>query len=136
MRVLLDTSCLVSFFLKDKYTEKAKSALEKILRNEIQGIISALSLVELCGVIRRNLDEQTAKEVKSKIDRLIEKGLLDIIPIKILDANSASNLAIATGLKGADAVILNAAKENNAKLLTFDEEIKEKGKSFVDFFPA
>ncbi|MBI2676191.1 MAG: PIN domain-containing protein [Candidatus Aenigmarchaeota archaeon] len=134
MKALLDTSCLVSFFLMDKHYEEAKNVLGKIVNDDIEGIISALSVAELCGVIRRNTDEQTAKEVKSRMDELIGKGLIGVVPLKAADAGEAGNLAILTSLKGADAVIVSAAKSNGCKLLTFDEEIIKKAKNHVEFF--
>ncbi len=134
MKVLLDTSCLVSFFLMDEHYSKAKNILEKIIKGEIESLISALSLVELCGVIRRNVDEGVAKEVQNKMNELIEKNLIGVVPLKISDAYKASNLAIITMLKGADAIIVQASKEYNAELFTFDEEIKKKAKGQTEFF--
>ena len=134
MSVLLDTSCLVSFFISDAHHEKAKLVIDKILKREIQGLISALSLAELCGAIKRNTDEATAKQVKSEMLDLAEKEVISIIPIRNSDASLASDLAIKTGLKGADAVIVNAAAQAKSKLVTFDKEIKEKAKSVVEFY--
>ena len=134
MSVLLDTSCLVSFFISDAHHEKAKLVRNRIFRREIQGLISALSQVELCGVIRRNRGEAEASQVKNAMDDIAEKELLTIIPLRNSDASLASTLAIKTGLKGADAVIVNAAAQTKSKLVTFDEEIKEKAKSVVEFY--
>ena len=134
MSVLLDTSCLVSFFISDAHHEKAKLVRNRILRREIQGLISALSHVELCGIIRRNKGEAEARQVKNAMDDLAEKELLSIIPLRNSDASLASAMAIKTGLKGADAVIVNAAAQTKSELVTFDEEIKEKAKSAVEFY--
>ncbi len=134
MTLLLDTSCLVSFFLSDTHHEKAKLVRDRILQHEIKGLISALSLAELCGVVRRNRGEAEAAQVKNAMEAIAEKELLTIIPISNLDASSASDLAISTGLRGADAIIVNAAKQTKSKLVTFDEEIKKKAKSAVEFY--
>ncbi len=134
MSVFLDTSCLVSFFIPDAHHEKAKLVRDKIFRREIKGIISALSMVELCGVIRRNRSEAEAKQVKSAMEALVAQELLSIIPLGSSDASSASDLAISTGLRGADAIIVNAAKQTKSRLVTFDEEIKKKAKSAVEFY--
>ena len=136
MSVLLDTSCLVSFFISDAHHEKAKLVRNRIFRREIQGFISALSQVELCGVIRRNKGEAEARQVKNAMDDLAEKELLSIIPLRNSDASIASDMAIKTGLKGADAVIVNAAAQTKSELVTFDQEIKEKAKSVVEFYES
>lgn len=134
MGVLLDTSCMVSFFIPDAHHEKAKLVRDRLFRREIQGLISALSLVELCGVVRRNRGEAEARQVKDAITGLAEKGLMSIIPIINSNAYAASDLAISTALKGADAVIVNTAKQTGSQMVTFDEEIKEKAKDQVEFY--
>ncbi|MBI4175700.1 MAG: type II toxin-antitoxin system VapC family toxin [Candidatus Aenigmarchaeota archaeon] len=133
MKVLLDTSCLVAFFLNDAHYNKARAVLESILEGETQGVISALSFAELCGAIRRNAGEGIAKAVKDKVAGLIEKGFIEVVQLKAQDAYASGDLAISTGLRGADAVIVNAARENAAKLFTFDEEIRKKGRGYVEF---
>ncbi|MBI2580367.1 type II toxin-antitoxin system VapC family toxin [Candidatus Woesearchaeota archaeon] len=134
MNLFLDTSCLVSFFISDTHHQKAKSVIGSIVNGEIRGLLSVLSLAELCGAVRRQTDEATAKRVKNDVNVLSEKGLLSIIPISNLDASLASDLAISTSLRGADAVIVNAAKQSQSKLVTFDEEIRKKAKSVVEFY--
>lgn len=134
MNVFLDTSCLVSFFIPDAHHKKAKLVRNRILQNEIKGLISALSLAELCGVVRRNRGEVEAVQVKNAMETIAEKELLGIIPITNSDASLASGLAIKTGLRGADAVIVNAAQQSRSKLVTFDGEIIKKAKSVVEFY--
>lgn len=134
MDLFLDTSCVVSFFLSDAHHEKAKLVRDRILQHEIKGLISALSLAELCGVVRRNRGEAEATQVKNAIESIAEKEFLTVIPISNFDASLASDLAISTGLKGADAIIVSAAKQNETKLVTFDEEIKKKAKGIIDFY--
>lgn len=134
MNLFLDTSCLVSFFASDMHSQKAETIMGEIVNGKTQGIISALSLAELCGAIRRRTDEATAKQVKKDLIGLNENGLVSIIPVMNSDASLASDLAISTGLRGADAVILNAAKQSGSTLVTFDEEIKKKAKGFIEFY--
>ena len=134
MNLFLDTSCLVSFFLADSHSEKAHPILENIARGEISGIISALSLVELCGTVRRIANEDIAREIIREMAELIEKGMIRVIPIRNSDAFEAAELAILTALKGADALIVNAASQSRSKLATFDEEIKKKAKAAVEFY--
>ncbi|MBI2144793.1 PIN domain-containing protein [Candidatus Woesearchaeota archaeon] len=136
MTLLLDTSCLVSFFISDAHHEKARVVRDRILRREIRGVISALSLVELCGVIRRNKGEAEAAQVKNIVEDIAGEEIISIIPISNPDASLASDLAVSTALKGADAVIVNAAKQTSSKLVTFDEEIKKKAAAAVEFYEA
>ena len=134
MNLFLDTSCLVSFFLADSHSAKARPILENIARGEISGIISALSLVELCGTVRRIANEDIAREIITETTEMIDSGIIRVMPITNNDAFDAAELAISTALKGADAVIVSAAKNSNYKLATFDEEIKKKAKGYVDFY--
>ena len=134
MNAILDTSCLVSLFLKDTHHDKALRILENIVHGHSKAFIAALSLVELCGVVRRNTSEATAREVQQAMNGLIEKDLLTVVPFTASDAHDASSIAIATGLKGADAVTVQAAKKSESQLFTFDEEIKQKGKGQTAFF--
>lgn len=134
MSVFLDTSCLVSFFIPDAHHEKAKLVRDSVFRSEIHGLVSALSLAELCGVVRRNRGEEEAIQVKNAMEAIAEKKLLGIIPISNFDASLASDLAISTGLRGADAIIISAAKQTKSKLVTFDEEIRKKAKGCVEFY--
>ncbi len=136
MNLFLDTSCLVSFFISDSNRQQAESVIRQMLKGEVQGMISALSLAELCGAVRRRTDEATAKRVKNDMAELVEKGALSIIPITNLDGSMVSDLAISTGLRGADAVIVNAAKQTGCKLFTFDEEIKKKAKVVVELYDS
>lgn len=134
MNLFLDTSCLVSFFLVDSHSAKARPILNTIARGEISGIISALSLVELCGTVRRIANEDIAREIITETTEMIDSGLIRVMPITNNDALDAAELAISTALKGADAVIANAAKQSKSKLVTFDEEIKKKAKDVVEFY--
>ncbi|MBI3036659.1 type II toxin-antitoxin system VapC family toxin [Candidatus Woesearchaeota archaeon] len=134
MNLFLDTSCMVSFFISDNRHQQAKSVIDKVLKGEIQGLISALSLTELCGAVRRRTDQATAKQVKNDIAGLVEKGIVNIIPITNSDAYLASDLAISTGLRGADALIVNAAKQAGCELFTFDEEMKARTEGVVELY--
>ena len=134
MNLFLDTSCLVSFFLVDSHSAKARPILDAIARGEISGIISALSLVELCGTVRRIANEDIAREIITETTEMIDSGIIRVMPITNNDAFDAAELAISTALKGADAVNVSAAKNSNYKLATFDEEIKKKAKGYVDFY--
>jgi len=134
MSVLLDTSCLVSLYLEDIHSSSAKAVLEMIVEGKEEGLLSALSLAELCGVIRRNTDRKTAEEVKTQIETFISSGILKVIPLRAVDAAAASMIAISTGLKGADAIIVQAAVSSGANLFTFDEEIKKKAAGIVTLY--
>ncbi len=134
MNLFLDSSCMVSFFILDAYFKKAEYVMKKIANGEIHGIISVISLAELCGAVRRRTDEAAAKRVQNDMVKLIGNEMISLIPVNASDASSASSLAILTGLRGADAVIVNAAKQAGCKLFTFDEEIKARAKGVVELY--
>ncbi len=134
MNLFLDTSCLVSFYLFDLHSTKARPILEKIVKGEISGVVSALSLVELGGAVRRISNEKIAREIMSEMTEMTWNGLIKVVPLGNSDAIAAAELAISTALKGADAVVVSAAKQAECKLFTFDEEIKSRAKEMVEFY--
>ena len=134
MNLFLDTSCLVSFFLLDSHSSKARPVLEKVAKGEISGIISALSLVELGGTVRRIANENIAGEVMDELAEMTGKGLIKVVPLRNNDAIAATELAVSIALKGADAVIVSAAKQAGCELFTFDEEIKVRAKGVIKLY--
>jgi len=131
IRIVLDTSCLVSLYLYDIHHSRSLAIIEKIAHGEITGTISILTLIEFCSVIRRVTNEAKAVEVKTELDFMIKTGLLSVLSFS---ADDASALAIKTSLKCVDAIIVSTAKNAGAKLFTFDEEIKKKAHGIVDFY--
>ena len=136
MNLFLDTSCLVSFFLVDSHSTKSRPVLEKIVKGEILGLVSALSMVELCGTVRRIGSEEIARETRDAIREMTENGRVKVVPLRNQDASAAAELAISTALKGADAVIVNAAKAAGCALFTFDEEIKARARRVVELYES
>lgn len=132
MKILLDTSCLISIFLEDVHHAKAVGLIQKIARGEYECIISSSSIIEFCSVIRRSANEAKALETKKQLDYMIWNGIISVVDYT--DIDDIALLAIKTSLKCVDAIIVEAAKRHNAALCTFDEEMKKKANGLVDFY--
>jgi len=114
------------------FFEKAHILFKRITSGEIHCLISGLTMVEICGAVARIANHDEAMHVYGELIKLEQRGLLEILPI--IEVERASAIAIELGIKGADAVIVQTAKRNNAKLCTFDEEMIKKAKGIVEFY--
>lgn len=136
MKVVIDSNVFVSLFFEDDINrERAIKAFDEIKDRKIQAIISTITFPEVCGTIaRRIFDKRTIKKIKKKIDEWIEKKLFIVEELTEDRMKISCEIAIEFGLKGPDAIVVSIAKELEASLLTFDEEIKRKIKGKVKLF--
>ena len=132
---LLDTSAVVSFFITDKHTEKAEHIFQNVFDGDIEGAITDLILVEVCGVLRRRANKESAEITFHKLNSWIESGMLQLLHQNEDVVSLACTFAIQYGIKGADALIAATADYYGMKLVTFDEEVREKLTGKIKFYP-
>jgi predicted nucleic acid-binding protein len=125
---VIDSCVFISAFCEaDPKHAEAQKIMKKIIEGEIRAVIPTLALPEVCGIIRRLTGSvKFASEVKEEMERWINEGLLKVEELTKSRMEESSKIVIQFGVKGADAVFISLAKEINAKLITFDEEIKSK----------
>jgi predicted nucleic acid-binding protein len=125
---VIDSCVFVSAFCEaDPKHVEAQQLLKKIIDGEIKATLPTLALPEVCGVIRRLTGSSNfASKVREEMERWISDGLLKVEELTKARMRESSKIAIQLGVKGADAVFISLAQELNAKLITFDEEIKRK----------
>jgi|SRR3989344_5654549 len=134
MKVLLDTSAIVSFLINDKYTEKSEQIFQEIFEGNLQTFINELIFVEVCGVISRQIGKEKAATVYKQINEWVEQGIMEILVQSKEITKIACEIAINHKIKGADAIITATSLYNNLKLITFDNELKDRLKSKISFY--
>ncbi len=136
MNLLLDTSVIISFLIKDKHTAAAEKIFITILEGKVSASITSLILVEVCGVLRRVVGKETAELALAKLNIWISKGILSVFDQTKEIASLACSFAIDYGIKGADALIAATSYYHKLNLVTFDEELITKLKHKVNFYSS
>lgn len=134
MNILLDTSVIVSLFINDKHKQKAEEIFTNIFEGELHASIPDLVLVEICSALRRRTNKESAERAYKKVDEWQRKGILSKQEMDEQILPLACNFAIHHGVKGADALIAAYASHYGLKLVTFDDEIKDKLNGHLDFY--
>jgi len=131
--VTIDSSVLVSAFVKDdKFRPEAREAMKKMFSGEYRATTSATVFVEACGSISRRTSMDNAIAVRDQLIKWEEMNFITYNELTVRRRDEAAELAMKLGLGGMDAVVVQAAKEKNRVLITFDEELAEKVKDIVE----
>lgn len=129
-RVTVDSSVIVSSLLtgESRYKEAIK-IWEDVLKGKKYAIMPFSVLVEVVAAIRRRTgSEKLAKEVKKE---LINAGNTTFVIIDDRAAIEAADIAAKTGLRGMDAIVVQVAKDFDAELISFDNDMMKKAKSVL-----
>mgnify|MGYP001496366516 FL=1 len=85
--------------------------------------------VEVAAAIRRRTgSEELAHEVKSELLKI------ENVSFVVLDqkaAEEAADIAIRTGVRGMDALVIQVAQEFDTELITFDDEMMKKSQTIL-----
>jgi len=131
--VTLDSSVLVSAFVKgDKLRPMALRVMEKVFLGEYHVTTSAIVPVEVCGAISRRAGVDKAVSVKRQLDKWEDTNFIGYIELDGKRRREATEFAVKLQLRGMDAIVVQAAKEKKAILVTFDDEMAEKSKTEVE----
>ncbi|MUV61928.1 PIN domain-containing protein [Halobacterium sp. CBA1126] len=123
MKLLLDTNVLVAAVTRD--TERSEDAVE-LLNEADEPFVSVLSLMELRSVLTKKKQFE-----RDRIDQ-IENRIASRATVTFTDASdvmAANQLQSETLLYPMDALILAAADELDATLVSFDSELVDHGAS-------
>ena len=135
MRVVIDSTILVSIFSDtDKFHKCGLDIFSKIIDKKIEAIIPTFAVPETCGMIGRVFDKHLGAIVEDQLNTWIDNGMLSAKELTLDRMRYATEDAIMFGLKGADAVFVSLAKETDAKLATFDKNLKDKIKRNIKLF--
>jgi len=131
--VTLDSSVLVSALVKeDVFRTIARRIMEKIFQGQDHATTSAIVPVEVCGSISRRAGVNKAILAKNQLLKWESMNLIAYSELTGKRREEATELAIKLKMSGMDAIVVQAAKEKKAVLVTFDEEMAEKAKTTVE----
>ncbi|MEA3254848.1 MAG: type II toxin-antitoxin system VapC family toxin [Candidatus Altiarchaeota archaeon] len=128
--LVLDSSVIVAALRESEENHKpCKKLLRKIKEGEFIALEPYIVLVEVVAAIKRRTGS-------SELAERVERDLLDIGNIYFSDlikyrADMAADIAKETGVRGMDAIVIQIAKENDATLITLDEEMINKAGSII-----
>lgn len=128
--LVLDSSVIVAALVqKEEKHAECRKLLEDVKNGNIQAIAPYTVLVEVVAAIKRRTDSrELAERVARDLQSLHGLYFLELVASR---AEKAADIAIKTGLKGMDAIVVELAEEFDAELVTLDIEIKEKSEPFV-----
>jgi len=87
-------------------------------------------LVEVAAAVKRRTNSQRlAKRVKELLQNI---DTLDFVELGTIRADAATDMAINTGLRGMDAIVVQVAAEFGATLVSLDEEMIEKARAIIN----
>ncbi|MBN1662112.1 MAG: type II toxin-antitoxin system VapC family toxin [Deltaproteobacteria bacterium] len=124
-KLTIDSSVIVASLLETETRHsEALQIWEAVLTGKDVAILPYSVLVEIAAAIRRRTgSEELAYEVKSELLKI------ENVSFVVLDqkaAEEAAELAIRTGLKGMDALVIQVALEFDTELITFDDEMTKR----------
>jgi len=133
VQVVVDSNILISALdPQDQFHAECFPLFSRLLEQEIRALCPAFVLVETtCVLRRRTKNPQFAWEAYQDLLRLAS---ITWMPLPLETAVRACQLGIETGLKGGDAIVLQAAVESGIPLLTKDREIHAKAPATVQLF--
>lgn len=125
MKFVIDSNIFISALdPKDIFHSECYQIIEKLLTLEIEAVCPSIVLVEItCVIRRRTSSEALAVAVYRNLSMMPGINWLDI---NLDVAQRASMLCAKSGLKGADAIVLQVAEQYGIPILTKDKEFKEK----------
>ena len=127
----LDSSVIVAALREqEEKHEVCKRLLERVKNGEFIALESYTVLVEVVAAIKRRTgSEHLAERVKSGLENIDSINFLDLISIR---ADDAADIAKETGVRGMDAIVIQAAKEFGSPLVSLDMEMTERSRFVVD----
>jgi len=127
----LDSSVIVAALREhEEKHEVCKRLLERVKNGEFIALESYTVLVEVVAAIKRRTgSEHLAERVKSGLENIDSIKFLDLISIR---ADDAADIAKETGVRGMDAIVIQAAKEFGSPLVSLDMEMTERSRFVVD----
>lgn len=126
----LDASVITNSFIeKEEHHQYSKELLSKIKRENIIVILPEITIPEVASAIARETKDSTLALEFTQSLRMIENFVF--IPVDKEISNLASKIAAERKLKGSDSIYIAVAYTTKAKLITLDEDQKEKSKDLI-----
>lgn len=129
-QLTVDSSVIVASLLEEeKEHSKAFKVWAEVLTGKTVAIMPYIVLVEVVAAVRRRTaDKELALKLKKE---LLSAGNVNFTILDPEAALEASDIAIETGMRGMDAIVVQTAKEYGTSLVTLDNEMISKATGFV-----
>jgi predicted nucleic acid-binding protein len=133
--IVADASFWVAAFLpQDAHHEQSARLLRRMVTDAFPVFAPTLALVEIAGAVTRRTG--TARLAEDTVRYLKGEAWLTLSPLSLPLSESAARIAIACSLRGGDAVYAALARQENAPLVTLDDEMLQRaGKAVVVMTP-
>jgi len=130
-RLTVDSSIIVSSLLeKEPRHKEALRIWNRVLSGKTLAVIPYSVFVEVAAAIRRRTgSEEIAREVAKQ---LLEIETISFVGLDGKSAQESAELAIKTGLRGMDALVLQVAQDFGTELMSFDEEMMAKARAHLN----
>ncbi len=128
--IVLDSSILVAALRTEENKHAAcRNLLEKVKNGLLIAVEPYSVLIEVSAAIRRRTNsEELAQRVRIDLKNM---GSIHFFEITERRAEEAATLAIKTGVRGMDAIVMQLASEMDAPLVTLDGELENKAIGMV-----
>ena len=129
-RLTVDSSIIVSSLLENESRHKeALKIWDAVLAGKNVAIIPYSVFVEVVAAVRRRTgSEELAREVGKQ---LLEIEAVFFVGLDDKSAQDAAEIAVKTGVRGMDALVLQVARDFGAELKSFDEEMIAKARGHI-----
>jgi predicted nucleic acid-binding protein len=130
MLLTVDSSIIVASLIeKENHHEACKRIVDDILDAKHEAVMPYSVLVETVGAIKRRTGSEELAE--KAINDLENMAAIYFIELTKERAREAANIAKESGLRGMDAIIVQVATENNAVLVSLDNDMLKKSRKFA-----
>ena len=130
-KLTIDSSVIVASLLDNEPRhEEAFRIWESVLSGVNSAIMPYSIFVEVVAAVKRRTgSEQLSREVMRELRKIENIAFVDL---DSKAAEEAAEIAIRTGTRGMDALVIQVAKDFGSELITFDEEMIEKAKTVFE----
>jgi predicted nucleic acid-binding protein len=130
-KLTIDSSVIVASLLDNEPRhEEAFRIWESVLSGVNSAIMPYSIFVEVVAAVKRRTGSgQLSREVMRELRKIENIAFVDL---DSKAAEEAAEIAIRTGTRGMDALVIQVAKDFGSELITFDEEMMEKAKTVFE----
>lgn len=130
-KLTIDSSVIVASLLDNEPRhEEAFRIWESVLSGVNSAILPYSIFVEVVAAVKRRTGSgQLSREVMRELRKIENIAFVDL---DSKAAEEAAEIAIRTGTRGMDALVIQVAKDFGSELITFDEEMIEKAKTVFE----
>ncbi len=130
MLLVLDSSVIVAALRQaEEHHESCAQLLLKIGEGQHRAIAPLTVLVEVVAAVRRRTGSKRLAERTSRF--LQSLSTLSFWELTEARAQAAAKIAVQTGLRGMDALVVQLAQEFECPLVTLDQELAQRAQGLV-----